>query len=261
MKISFAKYHGAGNDFILIDNRLRRFPKDDHTIATLCHRRYGVGADGLILIENHPDFNFEMVYYNADGGLGSMCGNGGRCAVIFAKEAGLIGHGAEFLAYDGVHVANILDKGIVKLSMNTVKKISMNGDAYVLDTGSPHYVEFVHSLAETEVVTAGRKIRNSMAYLKEGINVNFAERKGDKWWMRTYERGVEDETLSCGTGTVAVAIAASLHLKNDEEEQVYSIHAPGGDLKVYFKKESPEHFSNVYLEGPVVHVFDGALEI
>lgn len=261
MNIQFEKYHGTGNDFILIDNRLNTFPKEVNTIANICNRRYGVGADGLILIQSHPDFDFEMIYYNSDGRLSSMCGNGGRCAVIFASQLGIICQVASFIATDGVHSAIITDTGNVKLSMLPVSNIRTIENGYVLDTGSPHYVTFVPSVKDLDVVNEGKKIRYNNTYREKGINVNFVQLKNEGLEMRTYERGVEDETLSCGTGTVAAAISASLKMNGKNQQQVYHIKSPGGDLKVSFLKDDPQHFTNIFLEGPVGHVFHGELEI
>ncbi len=261
MNIPFEKYHGAGNDFILIDNRDGHFPKQQLIIANLCHRRYGIGADGLILIEDHRSDDFEMLYYNADGNLGSMCGNGGRCAVIFAKKSGLFDQEAVFVAYDGVHKATLTGENQVKLSMADVVAIEMDGLDYILNTGSPHFVRFVRDVSIIDVMTEGRKIRYNATYREKGINVNFASMASGICSMRTYERGVEEETLSCGTGTVAVAIAASIHLNQQEKMQEYILHAPGGVLKVYFSRLSGNHFSNIYLEGPVQHVFSGEISV
>lgn len=261
MKIEFEKYHGAGNDFILVDNSLRNFPKEQRLIEQLCHRRYGIGADGLILLEKHPDFDFEMLYFNADGRLGSMCGNGGRCAVVFARKSGLIHESANFLAVDGPHIATITDTNQVKLSMNPVNKVETAGDNYIFNTGSPHFVTFIDNLQDLDVVAEGKKIRYGEAYRSAGINVNFASLAGTTCSMRTYERGVEDETLSCGTGTVAVAIAVSLRQNNNSLLQEYSIQATGGKLKVYFSKNEKGNFTEIFLEGPVQPVFTGIVEI
>ncbi|MEO6168789.1 MAG: diaminopimelate epimerase [Chitinophagales bacterium] len=261
MKFSFGKYHGSGNDFIMVDNRVRNFPKDQKLIENCCHRRYGIGADGLILIEDHPDFDFEMLYYNADGRLGSMCGNGGRCAVIFAKKLGLISHSITFLAFDGIHSATLIGEEQVKISMAPVVKVDKSGNDYILDTGSPHFVRFTDSVKELDVVQEGRKIRYGDTYREKGINVNFVSIAENSSEMRTYERGVEDETLSCGTGTVAAAIASSLKLNREEIDQEYPVTAAGGNLKVYFKKVSQNHFTSIFLEGPVNHVFDGEIEL
>lgn len=260
MKLAFEKYHGAGNDFILIDNRGRHFSKEQAHIALYCNRRLGIGADGLILIENHPDFDFEMVYYNADGNLGSMCGNGGRCAVIFAKKAGIINNTTTFMAIDGPHAATIVEPERVNLAMGPVSKIEQSGSDYVLDTGSPHLVRFVEDVDGIDMIAEGRSIRYAPAFREKGINVNFAVLSGNTCRMRTYERGVEEETLSCGTGTVAVAVAASVHDANAVGEQEYILEAPGGKLRVSFTKESAQHFTNIYLEGPVKKVFSGTIE-
>lgn len=261
MNIAFEKYHGTGNDFILVDNRNGHFPKQQTVIANLCHRRYGIGADGLILIENHEGHDFEMVYYNADGNLGSMCGNGGRCAVIFAKKHKLFDQEANFLAYDGLHQAIITAENHVKLSMADVNNMQTDGNDYILDTGSPHLVRFIKDVVKLDVVKEGRRIRYSTTYREKGINVNFASLESGICTLRTYERGVEEETLSCGTGTVAVAIASSVHLNRNEGNQEYLLQAPGGTLKVYFNKKSANHYTAVYLEGPVEFVFCGDLAV
>lgn len=257
MNFSFGKYHGTGNDFIIIDNRAGHFPKDRAVIEQCCHRHYGIGADGLILISGHTDVDFEMEYYNADGRIGSMCGNGGRCAVIFARKAGLCGQVVRFLAFDGLHTAEINATGEVKLSMADVTHVDKDDSGYILDTGSPHLVRFVGDTAIINVQEDGSRIRYSDAYREKGINVNFASRLSGIYTMRTYERGVEAETLSCGTGTVAVAIAASCLSGAMEPWQQYMIKAPGGTLKVYFERRSRHHFTSVFLEGPARHVFDG----
>lgn len=261
MRFSFEKFHGAGNDFILIDNRERTFRGDQKSIAKMCHRHFGIGADGLILLQSHPDFDFEMIYYNADGNIGSMCGNGGRCAVIFANKLGMIKREASFLATDGVHQAKISEDGEVNLSMNPVHAIAKVENAFVLDTGSPHYVTFVDSVNELDVIVEGKKIRNSDTYRAEGINVNFAKITDTGILMRTYERGVEDETFSCGTGTVASAIAAAVKLNDQKKVQSVFVQALGGDLTVSFTRESADHFTNVFLKGPVAFVFAGTAEM
>jgi len=263
MKILFEKYHGAGNDFILIDNRKGNFFFTQEKIALLCHRRFGIGADGLIMIESKKDFDFEMKYFNADGGLGSMCGNGGRCAVKFAVKNDIIGPSAKsskFMAVDGVHEAIFTGENSVKLSMLPVSGIEKKDGAYILNTGSPHFVKFVDDVAAIDVVGEGRKIRNSEPFSKEGINVNFVAVNGDVINMRTYERGVEDETLSCGTGTVAAAIAYGI-MKNEMNQLEYEINALGGVLKVYFNRKNENTFDDVWLEGPVAFVFEGSIEI
>ncbi len=260
MKISFEKYHGAGNDFILVDNRTNIFPKQQKVIANCCHRKNGIGADGLILIEKHMDFDFEMLYYNADGMMGSMCGNGGRCAVIFSRDLRLIRHSAILMAFDGLHTAEI--KGnVVKLSMGSVANIEVLDNAYIMNTGSPHYVTFKDSLDHIDVIEEGRNIRYNPSYRENGINVNFVSIDSAGLNIRTYERGVEDETLSCGTGTVAAAIAASIKLNHSSLNQEYLVHALGGDITVYFKKESPISFTDVFIEGPTQKVYRGVVDL
>ena len=259
MSISFEKYHGAGNDFILIDNRDSVYLLNKEYIARLCDRHLGIGADGLILIQPKENYDFEMIYYNADGGIGSMCGNGGRCAVIFARKLGIIKNETKFLAFDGSHNATIISDGSVKLSMSSVAGITTNRNGFILNTGSPHLIEFVDAVTEVDVYTEGKKIRYSDSFKEKGINVNFVSINDSSITMRTYERGVENETLSCGTGTVAVAIAVSVKNKR-MGEQSYTIQSPGGILKVHFNRKGEDVFENVFLEGPVKFVFAGNTE-
>jgi len=260
-EIQFEKYHGAGNDFILLDNRDEKIQLTQPQISMLCDRHFGIGADGLILIERSPSADFEMVYYNSDGRIASFCGNGGRCAVIFASKIGLTGERIKFQAYDGMHEAIIINESTVKVSMNPVHgfEVDSNGD-YLLNTGSPHLVQFVMSTSETDVYMEGVRIRYSERFKDEGINVNFVSGRDDGIKMRTYERGVEDETLSCGTGTVAAAIVISVE-RNKTGLQYYTIQAPGGELKVYFNRTSEKEFQDVWLEGPVSFVFAGTMKI
>ena len=261
MSISFEKYHGAGNDFILIDNRDSVYLLNKEYIARLCDRHLGIGADGLILIQPKEGFDFEMVYYNADGGLGSMCGNGGRCAVIFARKLGIADSKTKFIAYDGIHEAIINEKDLVKLSMQSVIGFQRAANKnFILNTGSPHLVQFVNAVEAMDVFSEGKKIRFSEPFRKEGINVNFVSLDGEKISMRTYERGVENETLSCGTGTVAVAMAVSME-KQQMNAQQYAIQSPGGILNVYFTRKKEDTFEEVWLEGPVTFVFSGEAEI
>ncbi len=206
MKIAFVKYQGTGNDFVMIDDREKTFPQAQKIIAKLCDRRFGIGADGLILLQNAEGFDFKMVYFNADGNPSTMCGNGGRCLVHFATSLGIIQHTAQFLAVDGPHEATISDNR-VSLKMADVSKITFDGDDAVLDTGSPHYVRFVEDAMEVDVFTEGRKIRHGKAYDEEGINVNFVSLSRNGIAVTTFERGVENETLSCGTGVTAAALA------------------------------------------------------
>lgn len=254
MTLPFEKFHGTGNDFILMDNTSGKISLTDKQIALLCHRRFGIGADGLILIQKKEEADFEMIYFNADGRKGSMCGNGGRCAVLFAQKLGLCSNDVRFLAADGIHEATVTPNG-VKLSMSDVSGVTKSGEAFVLNTGSPHYVTFVDDVDSIDVVSHGRAIRNSPEYKGEGINVNFAALKNGYLQMRTYERGVEDETLSCGTGTVAVAVAASLRSKPQAEGlEEWVIAAPGGKLSVSFYRRNQD-FSRVFLHGPATFVF------
>lgn len=255
---TFHKYQGAGNDFVVIDNRNQLFDRGDvELVNRLCDRRFGIGGDGLMLLQEAEGYDFEMVYFNADGREGSMCGNGGRCIVAFARDLGIIDRSTDFLAVDGPHHAEIDGaRKWVSLQMIDVDAIGRDGDAYVLDTGSPHYVTLVdRPLADFPVAEEGRRIRNNTTYKKEGINVNFVEAEGDGYYMRTYERGVEDETLACGTGATAVALAMAVHEGKDGSLAV-PIRVAGGNLVIRFDKDG-SRFSRVFLEGPATFVFKG----
>jgi diaminopimelate epimerase len=267
MIIRFSKYHGAGNDFIMIDNRssvLRNLENLSGLISRLCHRKFGVGADGLILLDTSHTSDFEMSFFNSDGKKGSMCGNGGRCSVAFAHSLGLIKDKTIFTAIDGLHEAVILSKDKdctqVSLKMQDVDNIKKTDNYFILDTGSPHYVCFTKNINDLNVFEEGRKIRYSKLFEKDGINVNFAEVKNNRLFMRTYERGVEDETLSCGTGATATALAASVS-KLCKDNGVCNITAPGGELTVRFTKISETSFTDIWLEGPAVCVFKGEINI
>ena len=231
--MKFYKYQGAGNDFVMIDNREQVMQITEHKrIEQLCNRRFGIGADGLILIQNHPDYDFEMIYFNADGYQTSMCGNGGRCAVAFAKHLGIINTKTRFLAIDGEHEAIIEKEDWVELQMINVHQVEINEDNFVLDTGSPHYVTFVNDLADINVYQQGRAIRYNDRFHENGINVNIVENTPEGISVATYERGVEDETLACGTGVTACAIAH--WIKNRQSTDV-QIKAKGGNLSVRFQ--------------------------
>ncbi len=259
MKQTFYKYQGAGNDFILIDNRLQQFNhRRPELIARLCNRRFGIGADGILFLQVKEAFDFEMAYYNADGKPSSMCGNGGRCIVAFAKFLGLIEKETNFLAVDGAHYATISESGDwVSLQMINVDTIDHDGPAYVLDTGSPHYVELVKDLEHKNVYQDGSAIRNNSTYQKDGINVNFVEPLNDGYFVRTFERGVEDETYACGTGVTAVALAMANH--NKQSGAVFTpIKVLGGDLNVKFNYDGAT-YSDIFLEGPAVQVFSGEI--
>ncbi|MDT0555181.1 diaminopimelate epimerase [Patiriisocius hiemis] len=258
MKLSFYKYQGTGNDFVLVDNRQLKFPKNDtKLVEQLCNRKFGIGADGFILLENNDNFDFTMVYYNADGNLSSMCGNGGRCIVHFANYLGIINKSTTFEAIDGVHEATI-ENATVSLKMNDVSTITENDSYVFLDTGSPHHVQLVENVTQYDVFGEGRKIRNEV-YGREGANVNFVTPLGnDIFSVRTYERGVEDETLSCGTGVTAVALA--VYKKGLANSSQIQLNTPGGVLKVSFTK-SEAGYSNIYLIGLATQVFEGVLNI
>ena len=259
MNIQFHKYQGAGNDFILIDHRTADLKNiDNNLVKQYCDRRFGIGADGLMFLLNHDNFDFEMVYYNADGHLGSMCGNGGRCIVAFAKHLGIIDSEANFLAVDGPHYAKISESGNwVDLQMINVNHIDKDGNAYVLNTGSPHYVEEVVNLKEMDVFTAGKNIRNNETYKENGINVNFVEDKGDHLFVRTFERGVEDETYACGTGVTAVALSMAKHLHQTGHIET-AVEVLGGKINIKFDYDG-EKFTNIFLCGPAEKVFEGKL--
>ncbi len=255
MTIPFSKYQGTGNDFVIIDNRNSFFPKEDaKLIYTLCDRRFGIGADGLILLEKHSDLDFRMVYYNADGNESSMCGNGGRCIVAFAHTLGVIGLSTVFEAIDGMHEARI-EGANVHLKMQDVSEIKKADTYMFLDTGSPHHIELTDNLKALDIKTQGGKIRNSNLYGSEGSNVNFvSQTDNDTFAVRTYERGVEDETLSCGTGVTAVALA--MHAIEKTSNHHVKLLVEGGELEVSFEKNG-EVYSNIHLIGPATHVFNG----
>ncbi|MEO6905419.1 MAG: diaminopimelate epimerase [Ginsengibacter sp.] len=260
MKIKFDKYQGAGNDFILLDNSENLYNKlTTEQVKKLCNRHFGVGADGLMILNKKDGFDFEMVYYNADGNEGSMCGNGGRCMVQFASMLGIKKKEYVFQATDGTHKAEIdLDKEI-SLNMNDVNNVQFSLDHYVLNTGSPHYVKFVKGLEKFDVVEEGRKIRYSKPFAEKGINVNFVEMlHDDEIFVRTYERGVEDETLSCGTGVTASALIAA---HNDNGFNRVEVKTKGGKLSVEFEKKSETEFENIWLCGPASFVFCGEIEL
>ena len=258
MQIQFYKYQGTGNDFVMIDNRNNIFDKSNiKAVQQLCDRRFGVGADGLILIENLEDLDFNMIYFNADG-TQSFCGNGSRCAVAFAKHLGIIEKQAMFLSTDGEHEAWINDLGEVSLKMHDVENIEKGEGYYYINTGSPHYIVAVDNVAAINVKEAGATIRYNKRFKAEGTNVNFVKYGENEFSIRTYERGVEDETLSCGTGVTAAAL--SLADTNKLAAGVISINAVGGILKVGFKRNG-NVFSDIWLIGPATLVFKGNIEL
>ena len=253
--MNFYKYHGTGNDFILIDNRDGAIRLNEDEVASLCHRRFGIGADGLMLLEQSDGYDFRMVYYNADGRESTMCGNGGRCITAFARELGIVSHHARFLAIDGEHTATVHADGLISLHMQDVAEVSLKNGFALLNTGSPHYIKWVTDVVHTDVYTEGNEIRNRVEFQPAGINVNFVQVLGEnRLLVRTYERGVEDETYSCGTGVTAAAIAAT-----GETTGIFlmSIETPGGELQVSFTKHTPTTAVNIVLTGPAVKVFQG----
>lgn len=258
MKLQFFKYQGTGNDFVMIDNRKSIFDKKDtKKIAFLCDRRFGIGADGLILLENHPTLDFKMVYYNSDGNPSTMCGNGGRCITAFAKHLGIIDNEASFEAVDGSH-HSFIEEDIVKLQMQNVENIEDHKGHVFLDTGSPHHVQLEHNLETLDIKHIGSKIRYGSPYNEIGANVNFVKKNSNhNFAVRTYERGVENETLSCGTGVTAVALA--MHFLGETKNNLVSLQTPGGNLKVSFEKQQ-NGYTNIWLIGPAVMVYKGEIE-
>lgn len=277
MNVTFYKYQGAGNDFVIIDNRAKTFPKEnDILISRLCNRNFGIGADGLILLEDDADTDFRMIYFNSDGNESTMCGNGGRCIVAFANKLGIFEDETTFIAIDGLHNASMVNdvtyfSSSENFGRNTVKKLVSlqmidvfsvkfeNGDAF-LNTGSPHHVQMVNDIKNVDVSTKGKEIRYGV-YGTEGANVNFVEQKNPAalgFDVRTYERGVEDETLACGTGVTAAAIA--MHACGKLENNYTSIYTKGGLLNVRFDYEDGI-YKNVFLTGPADFVFSGTIEI
>ncbi len=258
MNIPFSKYHGAGNDFVIIDNRHNVFSPTQEKVKQLCHRQFGIGADGLMLLESDTNTDFRMRYFNSDGGEATMCGNGGRCIVVFAKKLGIIETKASFTGVDGVHEAFFAGDN-VSLKMSNVDDIETDDDCYLIDTGSPHFVKFVENIDSVNVATEGKIIRNSYNIRGNGINANFVQITPEGIRIRTFERGVEAETLACGTGAVAAAIAATHWLElNDSSIAVFAL---GGILHVSFEQIRESKFSNIWLTGPAEHVFNGEIEI
>ncbi|MEO9805607.1 MAG: diaminopimelate epimerase [Reichenbachiella sp.] len=256
MSIPFYKYQGTGNDFVMIDNRQGIYPHNETLVAKLCDRKFGIGADGLILIENHDNLDFEMIYFNADGSQ-SLCGNGSRCAVSFANFLGIIETQTHFLTIDGEYEANLRDN-LVYLHMRDQKHPTKYDSHYFLNNGSPHHIIFVSDVEVENVFSQGAKIRYSEPYKPDGTNVNFVEiKEGNTIFVRTYERGVEDETLSCGTGITASALAAA----DKGLKSPIAVEAKGGELEVRFDKKNNNSFENIWLIGPAQQVFTGRFDI
>ena len=261
MSYTFHKYHGAGNDFLLLDDRRGGIAGtlDRPTIAAWCRRHFGVGADGLMLLRSNPEYDFEMVYFNADGSPSTLCGNGSRCIVLFARALGIEREEYRFLAADGPHRARLLPDGQVALEMHDVVTVhSPKPEAFVLDTGSPHYVAFVAEIDEVDVVKEGRAVRNLPPYAPEGINVNFVSGNLSGLRIATYERGVEGETLACGTGVTAAAIAAVQRVKPAPGPFSVPVVARGGELRVEGHYDG-EAFRQLWLIGPASYVYSGTV--
>jgi diaminopimelate epimerase len=260
MKLTFCKYQGTGNDFILIDNRAGHFNYSKELVVKLCNRRFGIGADGLLLLENVEGYDFRMVYYNSDGSPATMCGNGGRCISAFANHLGVISATTKFLAADGPHFASIQNinelVAIVEITLKDVTSIQKNKHFVILNTGTLHFVSFVDNPDIMDIVEEGSKIRYSPEFAPAGINVNFVKLDGDHIYVRTYEKGVENETLSCGTGVTAAAIAAS-EFSNGEN---FKVTTKGGQLSVAFEKEGNK-YTNIRLSGPATFVYSGEISI
>lgn len=257
MEVHFVKYQGTGNDFVMIDNTKNQYPEFYiEQITRICNRHFGVGADGLIILEQDKNTDFKMNYYNADGSQ-SFCGNGGRCAVAFAYALGMISKSCSFVAIDGIHHADVIENEVIKLKMGEISPVEKIDQDYFIHTGSPHYVRFTDN-TDLNIVEFGKSIRYNTRFEKEGTNVNLAKVQADCIDVQTYERGVEDETLSCGTGVTAVAlIHASL---NSTQSGKTSIKTKGGLLNVYWEKNG-EEFKNVYLEGAATRVYEGQIKI
>jgi diaminopimelate epimerase len=258
MLLHFYKYQGTGNDFVIIDNRDGSIQLSNKQVALLCDRHFGIGADGLMLLNKHHSYDFEMIYYNADGAPGTMCGNGGRCLTKFAFDKEIQPSRYSFIASDGEHEAVIDANGWVHLKMIDVLEISKLNEATVLNTGSPHYILPVSGLSNYDVFAEGKNIRYNNTYNEKGINVNFVEWNENELFVRTYERGVENETFSCGTGVTAAAIAMSTDSTGLQETKIRTL---GGSLLIKFNKIDAQHFTDVWLCGPASFVYDGQITI
>ena len=260
MELIFYKYQGAGNDFVILDNRAKNIELTVTQIHHLCDRKFGIGADGLMLLQTAEGYDFEMKYYNADGNEGSMCGNGGRCLVKFTYDCGIQLSTYHFLASDGKHKAEIMgEKNWVNLKMKNVHEVTRANDDFILDTGSPHFVHPCEDVMGLDIVSEGKKIRYSKPFKEKGINVNFVEQKEeDTIIVRTYERGVEDETSSCGTGVTASAL---IFAHNQNGFNHIDVITKGGNLAVEFNKIDDQTYKNIWLSGPAEFVFKGEITL
>tara|TARA_B100000963_G_scaffold319223_1_gene300923 strand:- start:30011 stop:30796 length:786 start_codon:yes stop_codon:yes gene_type:complete len=261
MEIHFDKYQGAGNDFIILDDFNNKYTKlSIQQLSKMCDRKTGIGADGVIILSASQSSDFEMKYYNCDGKLSSLCGNGARCAVSYAYKNKMIGKKTKFDAIDGIHEASLLSKDIVRIGFNDVKNFLKHNESFVTNTGSPHYIKIVDNIYEIDVKKQGSAIRYSKDFASEGINVNFLQKKNNSnFLIRTYERGVEDETLACGTGAVAAAIILH-HIGETSGNTKLDICTLGGSLKVDFNFHN-DTYENIFLEGPASYVFSGIYKI
>jgi len=258
MEIQFSKYQGTGNDFVIIDNRDGSIALSNTQIAFLCDRKFGVGSDGLIMLGKANEYDFSMAYYNADGTEGTMCGNGGRCLVKYAHDHGIVKENYVFIAIDGPHEAKIESNGWIHLKMSDVNAVETGENFFVTNTGSPHYVQLVNDIKQFDVFAKGKEIRYNDRFKADGVNVNFIEFHDDHLFVRTYERGVENETYSCGTGVTAAAITTHLHKTGVHR---VSIHTLGGELAVSFNNQGGGHFNHIWLQGPATFVYKGTIHL
>jgi len=258
MEIQFSKYQGTGNDFVIIDNRDGSIALSNTQIAFLCDRKFGVGSDGLIMLGTANEYDFSMAYYNADGTEGTMCGNGGRCLVKYAHDHGIVKENYVFIAIDGPHEAKIESNGWIHLKMSDVNAVETGENFFVTNTGSPHYVQLVNDIKQFDVFANGKEIRYNDRFKADGVNVNFIEFHDDHLFVRTYERGVENETFSCGTGVTASAITT--HLNKIGEHHV-AIKTIGGELAVSFNNQGGGHFNDIWLQGPGTFVYSASINL
>ena len=258
MEIQFSKYQGTGNDFVIIDNRDGSIALSNTQIAFLCDRKFGVGSDGLIMLGTANEYDFSMAYYNADGTEGTMCGNGGRCLVQYAHDHGIVKENYVFIAIDGPHEAKIESNGWIHLKMSDVNEVETGENFFVTNTGSPQYVQLVNDIKQFDVFAKGKEIRYNDRFKADGVNVNFIEFHDDHLFVRTYERGVENETYSCGTGVTASALTT--HLNKLGEHRV-SIKTIGGELAVSFNNQGGGHFDHIWLQGPATFVYKGTIHL
>ncbi len=261
MRIPFYKYQATANDFVIINQMVVPYLQEPSIdlISGICDRRLGVGADGLMIIAPSLIADFKMIYYNSDGRLSSMCGNGGRAIAHLAHDLKLCKSECTFEAVDGIHEVVILGDEI-RLKMIDVLEYQKKGAAYIIDTGSPHYISRVRNVEEIDLISEAHKIRYNDNYKTDGININFYHKNENHIVVRTYERGVEDETYSCGTGVTAVAIAEVLEQRGGNGDHAVKVMTKGGLLTVNFRRSS-DFFTDVWLSGPAIKAFDGSIAV